>query len=241
MVLRRIATHDQLHVGVLDVDPAIGHCAASEGGPQTGDRRTVSNSGLRFEIADPEAAHCLDCEKIQFIRVSTAADPTDRFQTVDGVAVFVFLDERVVAGLLGPASDLVNGLIPGDVVPMIRTRTPHLRSQQAPLVDDLLLERSAFRTQRATINRRIGISLDVDHLRDRIFRFITEGMNDYATAYGTVRTNAARLAGTCDLQSLCLRVNRREAEAEHTNTRTSDQACLDEGSSGDIHETHLQV
>jgi hypothetical protein len=64
VVLGWIAAHNQHHVGVLDVDPAVGHRAASEGGPQTGDRRTVSNPGLRFEIADPQAAHGLDGEEI---------------------------------------------------------------------------------------------------------------------------------------------------------------------------------
>src|SRR4029078_11075560 len=70
VVLSRIATHDQHHVRILDVDPAVGHRAASECGPQTGDRRTVSNPGLRFEVADPEAAHGLYGEKNQLIRVS---------------------------------------------------------------------------------------------------------------------------------------------------------------------------
>src|SRR4030095_6942651 len=93
VVLSRIATHDQHHVGILDVDPAVGHCAASEGGPQTGDRRTVSNPGLRFEIADPHAAHRLYGEKIYFICISASADPTDRLQTVNCITVFVFVDE----------------------------------------------------------------------------------------------------------------------------------------------------
>jgi hypothetical protein len=35
MVLGWIAAHDQHHVGVLDVDPAIGHCAAPERWSQT--------------------------------------------------------------------------------------------------------------------------------------------------------------------------------------------------------------
>ncbi len=35
MVLGGIAAHDQHHVGVLDVDPAIGHCPASECWSQT--------------------------------------------------------------------------------------------------------------------------------------------------------------------------------------------------------------
>src|SRR6266576_6819146 len=85
VVLGWVAAHNQHHVGVLDVDPAVGHCAASKGGPQTGDRWTVSNPGLRFEIADPQAAHGLYCEKIQFIGISAATDPADRFQTINGV------------------------------------------------------------------------------------------------------------------------------------------------------------
>ncbi len=60
VVLGRIAPHDQHHVGVLDVDPAIGHRSASECWPQTGDRGTVSNTGLVFQVADPQAAHALD-------------------------------------------------------------------------------------------------------------------------------------------------------------------------------------
>src|SRR2546425_10698604 len=82
MVLGWVATHDQHHVGVLDVDPAIGHCAASEGGPQTGDRGTVSNPGLRFEIADPQAAHCFDGEKIKLVGISASTSPADTFKTV---------------------------------------------------------------------------------------------------------------------------------------------------------------
>jgi hypothetical protein len=35
MVLGRIPSHDQNDVGILDVDPAISHCPASEGWSQT--------------------------------------------------------------------------------------------------------------------------------------------------------------------------------------------------------------
>src|SRR6266699_1134504 len=75
MVLGGIAAHDQHHVGVLDVDPAIGHCAASEGGPQTGDRWAVSNAGLVFQVADPQAAHTFYDQVIEFVGVGTAAVP----------------------------------------------------------------------------------------------------------------------------------------------------------------------
>src|SRR5678815_5493063 len=147
VVLGRVTPHDQHHVGVLDVDPAVGHRAASKGGPQTGDRWTVSNPGLRFEVADSQAAHSLDRKKIQLIGISAAADPADRFQTINGVAVLVFLDESFVPGLLGPARNLADRILPGDVIPVIRTRTPHLRLQETTIINDVLFERSAFRTE----------------------------------------------------------------------------------------------
>src|SRR5689334_20803819 len=189
VVLSRIATHDQHHVGVLDVDPAVGHCAASEGGPQTGDRRTVSNPGLRFEVAEAQAAHCLYGEKIQFVRVSAAADPTDCFHAIDGVTALVFLNERGVACLLGPASNLIDGLVPGDVFPVIRTWTSHSRFHEPTVVDDFLLERSAFGTQRAAIDWSVGVAFDMDHLWNRILRFVAESVNDDAAAYGAIRTD----------------------------------------------------
>ena len=89
VILGGIAAHDQHHVGVLDVDPTIGHCAASEGGPQTGDRWAVSNAGLVFQVADPQAAHTFDDEIIKFVGIGAAAGEGDAFAAVDGVAVGV--------------------------------------------------------------------------------------------------------------------------------------------------------
>src|SRR5437763_227487 len=160
MVLGGIAAHNQHHVGVLDVDPAVSHRAASEGGPQTGDRRTVSNTGLRFEIADPQAAHGLDGEKIQFVRVSASTNPTNRFQAIDRVAVLVFVDEGCVTRLLGPASNFVDCLIPGNVFPITCSRPSYLRLQQTTIVDDILFERCAFGTECPAIDWMIGIALD---------------------------------------------------------------------------------
>ena len=84
MVFGWIPAHDQHHVGVLDVDPAIGHCAASECGPQTGDRWAVSNPGLVFQVADPQAAHGLDDQIIEFVGIGAAAGEGHAFAAVDG-------------------------------------------------------------------------------------------------------------------------------------------------------------
>ncbi len=121
------------------------------------------------------------------------------FAAIDGIAVLVLLDERLVARLLRPARDLVDRIVPGDVLPVIRTGTPHLRLQQATIVDDVLFERSALRTERAAIDRMIGIAFDVDHLRYRVLCFVAERVNDHAATNRAVRTSTARLGRTCDL------------------------------------------
>ena len=112
MVFRGIATHDQHHVGVLDVDPAICHRTATERGPQTGDRRSVSNASLVFEVADPQAAHGLDDQVIELVGIGAAAVPGNAFAAVDGVALGILLDERFVARLLDQVRDLVDGRVP---------------------------------------------------------------------------------------------------------------------------------
>ena len=84
---------------------------------------------------------------------------------IDGAALRVGGDERVVARLLDVTRDFVVGLVPGDVFPMIGTRPAHLRFQHAPVVQDVLHQRGAFGTQRAAVDGMIGIAFHVHHLR----------------------------------------------------------------------------
>src|SRR5688500_12698286 len=124
MVLGRIATHNQHHVRILDVDPAVGHCAASEGGPQTGDRGGVSNPRLRFEIADPQAAHRLNGEIVQFVRVSTTAGPSDTFAPIYCESLFILFNKGFITCLFYPTSYLIEGIVPRNILPLIGARPP---------------------------------------------------------------------------------------------------------------------
>ena len=92
-----------------------------------------------------------------------------------------------VARLLDPASDLVDRRVPVDVFPVIRARAPHLRLQQPPIVQDVLLERRALRAERAAIDRMIRIAFDVDDLRHGVLRLVAERVDDDAAADRTVR------------------------------------------------------
>ena len=50
VIFCRVGSHDQNHIGVLDVFPVIGHRAAAEGGGQTGHRGTVSYASLMIDV-----------------------------------------------------------------------------------------------------------------------------------------------------------------------------------------------
>ncbi len=78
VVLSRVAAHRQDDVRVADVGPAVGHCASSERGGQTGHRGAVSYSGLLLERdhAQPGSKR-LDQQVVQLVGVGAAADDPD--------------------------------------------------------------------------------------------------------------------------------------------------------------------
>ena len=81
-----------------------------------------------------------DDQVVELVGVGAAARPGDAFATVHGVALRVLLDEGFVARLLHPRADFVDGVIPGNVVPVVGTRPAHLRFQQTPLIENVLLQ-----------------------------------------------------------------------------------------------------
>src|SRR5260370_218535 len=105
----------------------------------------------------------------------------NRFGAVDGARVRVVLNEAVVACLLGPARNLIQGVIPGDVLPLGRAWTPDLRLREPPRVEHVLFERRALRAQRSPIGGMIGVAFDVDHLRRDVLRPVTNRVDKDAT------------------------------------------------------------
>lgn len=74
MVFSGIRTHDQDDIRIADIDPVIGHRAASEGGRQTGNRCGVSNSGLVFYIDQSPTSQQLLKEVALFVIKRCTAD-----------------------------------------------------------------------------------------------------------------------------------------------------------------------
>ena len=113
--------------------------------------------------------------------------------------------------------------------------TPHLRLQQAPVVEDVLLERRSLRAERAAIDGMVGIALDVDDLGDRVLGLVAQGVDDHATTDGTIRTGAARLAGAGNLEGLGLSVNRSQIKAEGGETGSAEDGAFEKSPARELH------
>src|SRR5579863_1756235 len=81
----------------------------------------------------------------------------------------------------------------------------------------------------------IGIALDVNHLRNRILRFVAEGVNDDAAAHAAIWAGAARLASPRNLQALGLRVDRSQIESKRRQTCATDYCAFEKGPAGELH------
>jgi hypothetical protein len=100
----------------------------------------VSNPGLVFDKGETQASHGLDDQVIKFVGVSATTNPSEAFAAIYGSTLRVFLDESIIARLFHPVADLINGLVPSDVFPVIRTWAPYLRLQKPSFIEDVLLE-----------------------------------------------------------------------------------------------------
>ena len=72
----------------------------------------MSNTSLVFQAHHPQTAHCLHDQVIELVGIGAATREGYRLQPVHGLAVGVGLNKRLVTGLLGPARDLIDRLIP---------------------------------------------------------------------------------------------------------------------------------
>ena len=105
---------------------------------------------------------------------------------------------------------------------MIRARTPHLRLQQPPVVDDVLLQGTAFGTQRAAIDGMVRIAFHMHHGGRYILGPVADGVDDDAATHRAVRTSGTGLGGAGNLQFTGLRVGRRKVESKR---RYQSPAC----------------
>src|SRR6202035_135938 len=146
-------------------------------------RGAVSNSGLVFEMHDPQGAHRLYDEVVEFVGIGTTAGPGDGLAAIDGVARRILLNECIVAGLLYFSGDLVKSIIPGNIFPLRGAGTAYLRLQQTPIVQNVLLQRGSLGTQRPAIDRVVRITFHVNNLRGNVLGAIADRIDNDAAAH----------------------------------------------------------
>ena len=111
-----IATHDDNHVGILDVLPGVRHRTATECWGQTGHRRSVSDAGLVIEDHHAEGAGNLPGQERRFGRRRRRRQHAGAGPAVDRGSGGVFRDEILVAILLHQRGDAVEREIPADLL-----------------------------------------------------------------------------------------------------------------------------
>src|SRR5262249_31139212 len=190
MAFCRVPYHGEHYIGVLDVDPAIGHRTPTERGGQTGHRGAVSYSRLTVAVDDSQRLHDFVLEPVELVGVGATADDRDPGRAVDHLPPRVPRDERPIAGVLDVPGDLADRLVPGDVLPLVGARTAHLRDGDPVGVVDVVPERGALRAQSSAIGRVIRIPFDMDHCRGDVLRLVPQGVDDGPATHGAVGAHA---------------------------------------------------
>src|ERR1700726_3705209 len=101
---------------------------------------------------------------MELISVGAAADERDALAAICEVAIGVFFDKGFVAGFLGPARNLIERIVPGNILPIGSSGPPDLRLGESPWIEHILLKRRAFGAQRPAVGRMIRITFHVNHL-----------------------------------------------------------------------------
>src|SRR5580704_2644373 len=188
---------------------------------------------------DPQGAHCLNDQEVEFISVRATAGPGDRFQPVDSIALGILLDKRFVARLLDPLRDFIERIVPGDVCPVRSAGPAYLRFQQPAIVKDILLERSTLGTQRPAVSWMVGIAFDVDHLRRNVLRPVPDRVDDRPATHGAIRTRRPRFISAGDFEYSELCVSGLEVEPENSGCRSAYRSEFQKVSAGSLHGTPL--
>src|SRR5207245_6436622 len=89
----------------------------------------------------------------------------DAFGTIDRVALGVLRDKRSVARLLDALRELVEHLLPGDLLPLVASRGAVEGLGHAPAADRQLHRRGTLRAESALVDRAVGFALDLAELR----------------------------------------------------------------------------
>src|SRR3954464_13926299 len=164
----------------------VSGAAAPERGAQTGHRGAVSYTGLVLDLHRSHRGEQLLDQVVLLVVERGTAEVREAECAIDSMPVVVALLPALLAGRDRPLGDHVHRLVELELLPLgaAGPAISHLR-QAAALLDELA-RGGALRAERALVDGRARVALDVDQLA-------VARVDDLAAADGAVR--ADRLGG----------------------------------------------
>ncbi|MNM60576.1 hypothetical protein D3C81_718640 [compost metagenome] len=190
----------------------------------------MADAGLAVGAENAQRAGKTLVERAGFAAGGRGAEHAGTQPAVDRGALGVFLDEVGVAVVLHQAGDALDGVVPADALPFVRTRCAVFGEQQALLAVHIVHQAGAFRAQRAAADRVIRVAFDVEDARLGVLRAVTQAVHENPATYGTV---GAVVAGFLGAQQLVLA---RLGGLGHAGGKTQGRA----GGGGDPGGTELE-
>src|SRR5579875_2538903 len=211
MSFRRIRPGYENDVGIADVAPVVGHCSASERGGQTDHRRTVSNPGLLLYMRDAERAENFGCEVAFLAAIRGTAGERETVRAIDRVAFRVDGHKGAVARIFDVTRDLVQRVVPRQLLPIRRAGWPVHRRFDAPRRNRKLHRRRAFGAQASFVDGAVRIAFDLQQLH---VAAVLPRVRDHRASDGAIRAYRMRFGRPGDpKRTLDLR-RFRDVEAE---------------------------
>src|SRR5690349_21182889 len=207
VALRHVAALEDDAVREREIARVGGRRAASEPGPQTGDARGVSYSGLVFDRHHPQAAHELLLHVVPLVVQSGATQRENGGGLIDQGAVLQSLHKGFIARLLDQLGNPVHGPVQLDLLPIDSTRLP-VEDPGCPVgILDQLVSRGSLGTEAALVVRAPLVALDVDDL-------IADRMGDHRAADRAVGTDGGSGFGFLDTDLLSPHRGRNQGGAQ---------------------------
>ena len=196
-----VAAHDQHHVGVLDIDPVVGHGTATEARCQGRYCRPVTQARLTVHTDDAQRTAEVEVENAGFVGGCRGGQHAGGQPAVDRGALLVLLDEVGVAVVLDQPGDTLDRVFPADALPLVRTGGAVLGVLQAVVTVDIVDQARALGAQRAAADRVIRVTLDMEDTLLGVLRSIAQAVHQHPATH---RAIGAVVTGFLGAQQLVL-------------------------------------
>ena len=207
MMLGGIASHDEDAVRILEIDPVIGHCTASERLCQSRNSSAVSNTCLMIKMDESQPPYGLVHHGTFFVVHDGAAEMEHGFHTVDFLLLVVEPLEILVAGILDVLGQLLKGPVPALLLPLVAVGSAIQGLEQPVVTVDHGQLGRALGTQGAFADGIVRITFGADDLP-------VLDMGNVVAGYGAEGADRPDLLAAFDLQRGGVRLRRLQIEPQ---------------------------